>query len=129
MFIRNWFLSSSTRFRPCSIKASNRAENLFMRSRRSSKPQLMLGSVSATEGAAPSASDWRCRLDESDDCLCALDEREECRGALDGSEDSKEEAIVSCELRFSTCGWPVVVVFAFANAARVREGVGGSEGE
>lgn len=64
MFIRNWFRSSSTRLRPCSMKASNCAENLFMRSRRSSKPQLMLGSVSAIEGGA--ASDCRCMLDERD---------------------------------------------------------------
>ncbi len=49
-FIRNWFLSSSTRLRPCSMKASNLTVNLAMRSRSSSKPKLMLGSVSAREG-------------------------------------------------------------------------------
>jgi hypothetical protein len=46
----NWFLSSSTRLRPCSMKASNLAVNLAMRSRSSSKPKLMLGSVSASDG-------------------------------------------------------------------------------
>lgn len=49
-FMRNWFLSSSTRLRPCSMKASNLAVNLAMRSRSSSKPKLMLGRVSASDG-------------------------------------------------------------------------------
>src|SRR6478609_9301892 len=50
--MRNWFRSSSTRFRPCSMKASNLAVNLAMRSRSSSKPKLMLGRLSAMEGPA-----------------------------------------------------------------------------
>lgn len=48
----NWFLSSRTRFRPFSMNSSKRAVNLAMRSRSSSKPKLMLGRLSATEGAA-----------------------------------------------------------------------------
>lgn len=48
--MRNWLRSSSTRLRPCSMKASNFAVNLAMRSRSSSKPKLMLGRLSAIEG-------------------------------------------------------------------------------
>ena len=51
-FMRNWFLSSSTRLRPFSINASNRDVNWFMRLRKSSKPKLMLGSWSAIEGTS-----------------------------------------------------------------------------
>lgn len=47
--MRNWFLSSSTRLRPCSMKASNLAVNLAMRSRSSSNPKLMVGRVSASD--------------------------------------------------------------------------------
>lgn len=50
--ITNWFFSSSTLFRPCSMNASNLAVNLAMRSRSSSNPKLMLGRLSATDGAA-----------------------------------------------------------------------------
>lgn len=65
MFIRNWLRSSKTRFLPCSIKASNLAVNLAMRSRRSSNPKLTLGSVSATDGPT-GAIDCRLTLAEND---------------------------------------------------------------
>ena len=65
-FIRNWFLSSSTRFRPCSMNSSKRVVNLAMRSRNSSKPKLMLGSESAIEGASADAKGARSVLLEAD---------------------------------------------------------------
>lgn len=58
--------------RPCSINASNRAENWFIRSRRSSKPQLMCGSESATDGVG--ANDGREGVGAKD-CRNMLDER------------------------------------------------------
>ncbi len=65
-FIRNWFLSSSTRLRPCSIKLSNLTVNLAMRSRRSLNPKSILGRVSAIEGASADAYGGRIVLVESD---------------------------------------------------------------
>jgi hypothetical protein len=65
-FMRNWFLSSNTRFRPCSIKVSNLTVNFAMRSRSSSKPKLILGRESAIDGASAEESGGRIALVESE---------------------------------------------------------------
>jgi len=65
--IRNWFLSSSTRLRPFSMKSSNLRVNLVIRSRKSSKPKLTLGRVSAIDGASAEAKGGRIALAESED--------------------------------------------------------------
>lgn len=51
-FIRNWFLSSNTRFLPFSMTLSNLAVKRAMRFLRSSKPKFMFGSESAIDGAS-----------------------------------------------------------------------------
>jgi hypothetical protein len=64
--MRNWFLSSKTRFRPCSMNESNLTVNFAILSRSSSKPKLMLGSESAIEGASADESGGRMALVESE---------------------------------------------------------------
>jgi hypothetical protein len=66
IFMRNWFLSSNTRFRPCSMKLSNFTVNFAMRSRSSSKPKLILGRDSAIEGAFADVNGGFIALVESD---------------------------------------------------------------
>lgn len=56
---RNWLRSSSTRLRPLAMNSSNRSVKRAMRSRRSSKPKFILGSVSAIEGALAEAREGR----------------------------------------------------------------------
>lgn len=52
MLIRNWFLSSNTILRPCSMKASKRLVNSFMLARSSSNLKFRGGSDSAIDGEA-----------------------------------------------------------------------------
>lgn len=63
---RNWLRSSSTLLRPLAMKSSNRSVKRAMRSRRSSNPKFMLGSVSAIEGPLAEAREGRMALVERD---------------------------------------------------------------
>ncbi len=65
--MRNWFRSSRTCLRPLAMKSSNLSVKRAIRSRRSSKPKLMAGRLSAIEGASAVESGARMALVESDD--------------------------------------------------------------
>ena len=64
--MKNWLRSSSTRLRPLAMNSSKRSVNRAMRSRRSSKPKLMVGRESAIEGASTDESGGRMALAESE---------------------------------------------------------------
>ena len=64
--MQNWFFSSRTCLRPLAMKSSNRSVKRAMRSRRSSKPKLMAGRLSAIEVASAVESGARMALVESD---------------------------------------------------------------
>ena len=64
--MRNWFRSSRTCLRPLAMKSSNRSVKCAIRSRRSSKPKVMAGRVSAIEGAAAVESGARMALVDRD---------------------------------------------------------------
>ena len=60
------FFSSRTCLRPLAMKSSNRSVKRVMRSRRSSKPKLMAGRLSAIEVASAVESGARMALVERD---------------------------------------------------------------
>ena len=64
--ILNWFFSSRTCFRPLAMNSSNRSVKRAIRSRRSSKPKLMAGRLSAIEVASAVESGARKALVERD---------------------------------------------------------------
>lgn len=63
-FMRNWFRSSRTCLRPLAMNSSKRSVKRAMRSRRSSKPKVMAGRLSAIEGASAVESGARMALVE-----------------------------------------------------------------
>ena len=64
--MRNWFRSSRTCLRPLAMNSSKRSVKRAIRSRRSSKPKVMAGRVSAIDGASAVESGGRMALVERD---------------------------------------------------------------
>ena len=64
--MQNWFRSSRTCFRPLAMKSSKRSVKRAIRSRRSSKPKVTAGKLSAIEGASAVESGVRMALVERD---------------------------------------------------------------
>ena len=64
--MQNWLCSSRTCLRPFAMKSSKRSVKRAMRSRRSSKPKVMAGRLSAIEGASAVENGARMALVERD---------------------------------------------------------------
>lgn len=64
--MQNWFRSSKTCLRPLAMNSSNRSVKRAIRSRKSSKPKVMAGRLSAIDGASAVESGARIALVERD---------------------------------------------------------------